>query len=106
MQREHQCGGMRRSRNSHAPIGTMKNGASEPISAALATLLLRRAGEEDGEVQAEEDARDQRLAHVAHRHPSTGAPEVGVPDDADDDQPPERDAYQEGGLEPPRPCGH
>ena len=25
--------------NSHAPTGTMKNGASEPISAALATLL-------------------------------------------------------------------
>ena len=27
------------SANSHAPIGTMRNGASEPISAALATLL-------------------------------------------------------------------
>ena len=27
------------SANSQAPIGTMKNGASEPISAALATLL-------------------------------------------------------------------
>ena len=27
------------SANSHAPTGTMKNGASEPISAALATLL-------------------------------------------------------------------
>ena len=28
-----------RSRNSQAPTGTIKNGASEPISAALATLL-------------------------------------------------------------------
>ena len=27
------------SANSHAPTGTMKNGASDPISAALATLL-------------------------------------------------------------------
>ena len=27
------------SRNSQAPTGTIRNGASEPISAALATLL-------------------------------------------------------------------
>ena len=32
--------GLRRSLKSHAPTGTMKNGASEPISAALATLLF------------------------------------------------------------------
>ena len=32
--------GLRYSLNRLAPIGTMKNGASEPISAAFATLLL------------------------------------------------------------------
>ena len=51
--------------NSHAPSGTMRNGESDPISAALATLLCVAPAKNVGEVQPEEDARDERLAHVA-----------------------------------------
>ena len=53
--------------------------------------VVRGPGEEDGEVQAEEHARYERLAYVAPRDPPAGAPEVHVPDEADGDQPPERD---------------
>ena len=83
--------GLLYSLKSLAPIGTMRNGESEPISAALATLLLRRADEEGGEVHPEEHPRDERLTHVPQRDPPARAAEVDVPDDADDRQPPERD---------------
>ena len=53
--------------------------------------VVRRPGEEHGQVQAEEDAGHERLAHVRHRDPPAGAPEHDVPDDADRDHPPERD---------------
>ena len=52
----------------------MKNGASEPISAALATLLCVAPAKKIGEVEAEEDARYQRLAHVPQGDPPASAP--------------------------------
>ena len=53
--------------------------------------VVRRAGEEDGQVQAEEDTRHERLAQIPQRDPPARAPEQDVPDDADGDHPPERD---------------
>ena len=55
--------------------------------------VVRRAREEHGEVEAEEDAGDQRLSQVGARDPPARAPDVDVPDDADGDQPPERDQH-------------
>jgi hypothetical protein len=41
----------------HAPIGTMKKGGNEPDQGRVRGAVVRRAGEEDGGVQAEEGAR-------------------------------------------------
>ena len=82
------------SRNSQAPTGTIRNGASEPISAALATLLCVAPGEEHGEVEAEEDARQPapgaRRARVTRRpvlHSTAFHSTLTV------DHPPERDEH-------------
>ena len=63
------------SRNSHAPTGTMKNGARDPMSAALATLLCVAPGEEHRQVEAEEDAGDDACRTSAQRDPPARAPQ-------------------------------
>ena len=67
--------------NSAAPSGTMRKGDKEPMSAAFATLLCVAPEKNICEVQTEEHPGDQRLPHIAKRHPSPRCPQVHVPDD-------------------------
>ena len=64
-----------------------------PDQRGVGDAVVRRAGEEDGEVQSEEHAGHERLPHVGHRDPPTCAPQHEIPDDADHDHAPEGDQH-------------
>src|SRR5215207_1372369 len=55
----------------------MRNGASEPINAALATLLCV-APAKNGQIQTEEHSGHERLTHIRHRDSPASAPEQDV----------------------------
>ena len=78
-------------RTARRPTGTMRNGASDPISAALATLLCVAPAKKTARLRPKKITRHEDLADVAQRDPPAGAPQHGVPDEADGDHPPERD---------------
>ena len=52
------------SANSQAPTGTMRNGASEPISAALATLLCVAPAKNTARFRPKKTPGQPHLAHV------------------------------------------
>ena len=85
--------------NSLAPIGTMKNGASEPISAALATLLCVAPAKKMARFRPKKTPGISawRTCRIVTRRPVLHRNEV--PDDGGDGQPPERDEHT-GRLSP------
>ena len=73
------------------PTGTIRNGASEPISAALATLLCVAPAKKTARFRPKKTPGSQTWRTSAQRHAAAGAPQDHVPQHADDDQPPESD---------------
>ena len=76
---------------SHAPTGTMRNGASEPIRAALATLLCVAPAKKTARFRPKKTPGTSAWRTSPHRDPPARAPEDDVPHEGDDGEPPERD---------------
>ena len=78
---------------SQAPIGTMRNGASDPIRAALATLLCVAPAKKTARFRPKNTPGTTAWRTFGSGDPPSGGPEVHVEHDGRDGQPPERNEH-------------